>query len=362
MTGTAAFQHSAVGGVVPGLGPASAARLARLCSDAVARLQLDLTGSRILTEAASGPFASTALIAALAGAEAVCVTRSSRWGTAAEITAALGSLASSLGIRDRIHIHEGCASQVADGCDIVTNLGFVRPIDADIIKLLAPGAVVALMWEPWEFRPGEIDLDALAQHEVALIGTNESHPNIATLDYLGPAAGRLLLEVGVEIAHSRIAIIGSAPFGPALTRWLTDAGAILVDWSHDVDGDIDAIVIVEHRDPTPVFDENDEARLVKLARAGSTVAHICGTIDRQALRRIGFPVVPPQDAPFGVMTVSTAYAGPRAVVDLHAGGLRAAADVWHARRAGYDISRAEQVAVDNGFGLLLRRDLVETGA
>lgn len=51
------------------------ARMARLCRRAVSDMALDLSGLRVLTEAATGPFAATAAIAALAGAEVVAVAR-----------------------------------------------------------------------------------------------------------------------------------------------------------------------------------------------------------------------------------------------------------------------------------------------
>jgi hypothetical protein len=348
------FQATAVDGTEAALVAASAARLARLCQDAVHRFALDLSGAKVLTEAASGPFAATPLLAAMAGAQVTAVTRASRWGNVGTIRATIDNMAAQYGLQEWITIHEGAAREVAHGCDIVTNLGMVRPIGRDIISQLSPGAVVALMWEPWEFRPGEIDLGALAEYDVALIGTDESHPDVATLDYLGPAAGRLLLECGIEIAHAKIAIIGSAPFGPTVARWLNGAGAEIVSWQGEAAKDIDAVLLMEHRDPAPLFGSADHDRLAALREGGGVVLHICGTIDRAALQRMGLTIVPPHDAPFGAMTVSTAYAGPRAVVDLHAGGLRAAADVWHAQRRGESVEQALQGAESGGYGLRMK--------
>jgi hypothetical protein len=55
------------------------------------------------------------------------------------------------------------------------------------------------------------------------------------------------------------------------------------------------------------------------------------------------------------MTITTAYAGPRPVIDLHAAGLKAGGEVVRARRLGLDISSAIEESVRNGFGLAVER-------
>jgi hypothetical protein len=60
------------GDLRPGLNPA---RLAALMSEAVARCRLDLQGAVVLTEAASGPYVVTPVLAAVAGATKVLPTR-----------------------------------------------------------------------------------------------------------------------------------------------------------------------------------------------------------------------------------------------------------------------------------------------
>ena len=64
-------------------------------------MRLDLADIRVLTEAATGPFAATAFMASLAGAsEVVAVTRDSRWGTANDAIRAVRGLAEFAGIED----------------------------------------------------------------------------------------------------------------------------------------------------------------------------------------------------------------------------------------------------------------------
>ena len=85
----------------PGFAPQ---RLARLVRDAVAECHLDLSGRCVVTEAATGAYVVTPVIAALAGARRViAITRPTRYGTRSEVREATLELAARLGVdgRDR---------------------------------------------------------------------------------------------------------------------------------------------------------------------------------------------------------------------------------------------------------------------
>ena len=67
----------------PGLNPQ---RLVRLMRDAVERCELDLSGKVILTEAATGAYVVTPVLAVMAGAEKVfAVTKDTRHGTVQQV-------------------------------------------------------------------------------------------------------------------------------------------------------------------------------------------------------------------------------------------------------------------------------------
>lgn len=126
-------------------------RLRRLALRALDTFSLDLTGMRILTEAGSGPYVMTPLLAAMAGGRVRALTRDSRYGSAKDVRAHTLDLASHWGLAVDV-VTDRTAEYFADA-DIVTNLGFVRPIDRSVIDVLPPTAVIALMFEPWELRP-----------------------------------------------------------------------------------------------------------------------------------------------------------------------------------------------------------------
>jgi hypothetical protein len=333
-------------------------RLERLCRQAVSVMKIDLAGTRVLTEAATGPFATTAVIAALAGAvEVRAVVRDSRWGAADVAIDQVRILAEQCGVAERIVFSTKPPSESADGCDLVTNLGFLRPISRGILEKLSPHAAVSLMWEPWEFRADEIDCDALDELGIPLIATNEHHPEVRTFEYLGPTIGRLLFDAGIEIVNSRLVVIASDPFGAAIEKWLKSSGAAVTRASVatvDPDG-LDALVIAEHRDASLLLGSKSRILLEELARVGVPIIRLCGRVDILEAERLGVAIYPGTDVDAGAMTITTAYAGPRPVIDLHAAGLKAGGEVVRARRLGLDISSAIEESVRNGFGLAVER-------
>src|SRR5262249_6256269 len=115
---------------------------------------------------------------------------------------------------------------VADA-DVVTNSGHVRPLDAQLIDWMKPSAVIPLMYESWELRPGEVDLDACRRKRIRGAATNERHPDVDVLSYLGVMAVKLLVEAGVAIYRSNVLIVCDNAFAPFLRDGLTAAGALV---------------------------------------------------------------------------------------------------------------------------------------
>ncbi|GIX11200.1 hypothetical protein [Elioraea sp.] len=338
-------------------------RIERLVREAVDRMGLNLSGICVLTEAATGPFAATALAACLGGAaQVVAVARTTRWGSAEDAIGAVRDLAQRVGCIDRIRFVVDDAVDAASGCHLVTNVGHVRPIGRELVSRLAKPAAVALMWEPWEFRPADIDLDALREFDVPIIGTAETHPHVRTFDYLGPTVGRLLLNAGIEIMRSRLLVVGSDPFGSSVQDWLCRAGADAVrasisSWRHAVmsagQHPFDALLLLEHRDHTSLVTADDHGALAILAKWGAPIIRLCGVVDRSMIENAGATILPAHDVPTGMMSVTTAYAGPRPVVDLHTAGLKAASIVVRALRGGASPQAAVAAAVASGYGLSL---------
>ncbi|WP_426527689.1 hypothetical protein [Bradyrhizobium sp. McL0615] len=309
-------------------------RINRIMEAAISDFKLDLRGIGVLTEAASGYFATTPLLAALAGADPIfAVGRDSRYGSYEEIAREIEVWAEELKVGGRIIFQQGRPSLNQAKIDLVTNLGFVRPIDRSLLELLTSSAVVSLMWEPWEFRAEDIDIASCEHLGIPVLGTCETHPRLRTYDYLAFVAARLMLERGVEVFRSRIVIIGSDPFGSSIQKGLLEMSASEVALIRPDDGHVaelyarraspaDAVVIAEHRASEMVVGGARGIDPRELVRDGTVLVHICGNVDIESIRAFGLPIHPDPPAPYGKMTVTTDYAGPTPVIDLHAAGLK----------------------------------------
>lgn len=295
----------------------------------IAALELDLSGMTVITEAATGYYASTAVIAAMAGAAHVhAVGRDTRrYGSFEDAGSAVLSLADAAGVARRITVSRRAEPEMLTECDILTNSGHLRPITADMIAQLPDRAVIALMFETWEFRGTDLDLDACRDRGIRIAGVNERHPAVGVFPYLGPLCANLLGDAGLTLAGARCHLLCDNPFAPFIQQGLLDAGAsVVLGVSPCAPGGFTPDAVIVALDPfrNPRLDETD---LNALGDPGRDVllAQFWGDIDRDAARRVWRgPVWPPEEPPPGHMAVLLSDLGHEPIVRLQAGSLRAA--------------------------------------
>ena len=339
---------------------ANPTRVRRLVDEAVERFALDLNGLTVLTEAASGPFVVTALLAARSGGSVIAVTRDSAYGSADDIREYTLRWAGTLGVDDAVDVHVGMGADRAADADLVTNLGFVRPIDPSFVAGMRDGAAISLMCEPWEVRPQDVDLAACRAAGVPVLGTDERDPRVQTFRFVGMLALKLLLELDVEIVAGAIVVVSSDPFATPIVDLLRNAGGAvsLVDVTAGDDlrdesvlqacARADAVVVAEHRDRRTIIGDSTGIPVDALAAAGTAVAHIAGGVDdlEQRLRKH-----PAERAEPGCMAVTTDVLGPRPVIDLHAAGLRVGQALVEGMHTFADAAKAEAAAIETSPAL-----------
>jgi hypothetical protein len=306
----------------PGLDPR---RLVRLMREAVTRCELDLTGFTVLTEAASGAYVVTPVIAALAGADVCAVAGGNAYASDDEIRELTVGLARLAGVADRVEIVPAKAPSIVGAADIITNSGQVRPIDADTVSCMKPSAVVPLMYESWEYRGADVDLEACRERGIVVAGTNERHPAVGVFSYLGQMAVLQLHEAGIPVRGSRILLLCDNDFAPFIVRDLETAGAIVTlsprATAEVIPPDADAVVLALQPRTTAVFDAVD-AELLAREAPGAVLVQYWGDADRQALAAAGVPVWPPRPPSAGHMGVLPSAVGPEPIVRLQSGGLK----------------------------------------
>jgi hypothetical protein len=309
----------------PGL---NTARLAGLARAAAERGRIDLRGATVFTEAATGAYTVTPVLAALAGADRVyALTRSTAYGTVEEVAAETTILARAVGLGDRIEIVTEKRPDLIARADVVTNSGHVRPIDRRTVEWMKPGSVVPLMYEAWELRPGEVDLDACRARGVRVAGTNERHSDVDVFSYLGVMVVKLLVDAGVAVYRSRVLLVCDNPFTAYISGGLNSLGAAVAVTdalgSETQLGEFDAVVLATKPRPEIAIGSR-EAELIAVRNPGAVVAQLWGEIDRAALDSAGVSYWPKVGPKPGHMSVLPSAVGPEPIIRLQAGGLKVA--------------------------------------
>lgn len=333
----------------------------RLIDQAIAKLQLDLSDLVVLTEAATGHFVVTPLVAALAGAaQVLAITADSRYGTAEAAREQTTDLARRWHVERQIEVFTSRTDPRIAQADIVTNLGFVRPLDAPMLARLKPTAVIPLMFETWERRPADLDLDACRRRGLCVLGTNERDERLRIFDYVGEVAVKLATELDVELPDSHVIVVGGGEFGRGTMAAFKKAGAHATQ-VRPRDGQAlgdpaivgqlpqtDLLVFVEHEDRRMLLGPGglEINRLTELA-PHIAIVHISGAVDADALARSGIPHRPAVLAPPGRMSVTTAYLGPQPVIDLHAAGLKVGEAMARGMRQFGDVGKAVAFALEH---------------
>lgn len=299
-------------------------RVFRLIDQAINSFTLDLSGLIVFTEAASGNYVVTPLIAALAEAEKVfAITRDSIHGKAADVKEFTLKLAKMRNVDSRIEVVFNKAPDILRQADIVTNLGFVRPINKEMIEHLKPTSVIPLMWETWEFRELDLDLSCCWQKGIPVLGTSEEDLRVQTRKFIGALAVKLCFEAGLEVAGLRIFVLGNREFKEPIEAALSGVGAAIEREIAKLKK-LDLIVIAEHKDANKVIGQKGLITVKRLLKENPMIQilHICGNIDIEELKRANIKIYPQQIASFGYMSASTGYIGPKPVINLQTAGLR----------------------------------------
>ena len=345
-------------------------RIEKLIGDAIDTYELDLSGLTVFTEAANGNYVVTPLIAALAGSDRVfAITRDSGYGKAANIRNFTLELAKRWGVGDRIEVVYDKIPSILSQVDIVTNLGFVRPIDKSMIAHLKPTAVLPLMWETWEFREADLDLAECRRVGIMVLGTNERAVGLDLFTYVGYLAVKLAFELEIEIYRSKVVVIGSGVFGESSVKAFDkleahikyidlSAGASLeTESAKSTLRDVDLIVLVEHRNSVCLIGSEGQITVDELLALSPhvSIVHITGNINREEIDIAAIPCLPQKSAEPGYMSVTTDYLGPKPVIALHTAGLKVGEAMARARLTGLDPIEAEKKVLHDlpfamGFG------------
>jgi len=344
----------------------------------VTKYNLDLSDLVILTEAASGAYLLNPFIALAAGAQKViCRVKTSHYASAERVIKETLSIAEKEDCLERIIIKEELDLSDLSEVDIITNSGHLRPIHKGMISALKETAVIPLMWETWEFRDQDLNLDACKQKEILVLGTNESVPPCDMRKYSGMIGVKLALEAGLEIAGNKILLIGSTStlcqpikegleFLGAQTVWFSQNNPQShFDYEHlkayifENIKDFDGVLIAEHYYPELIFGHDGIVSFSTISQLNPDIkiGISCGNLDVDDLKKSGLHYFPKDIQPFGYMTYQSYHVGSLPVMDLFAAGLKVGEVMARARLKGMSLRESALYALNNSPAMDFEGDL-----
>lgn len=301
---------------------------------AIDKFELDLTGKRVLTEAATGNFVVTPVIAALAGAEEVyAFTKPTSHGTSAEVREQTRQLLDQAKDRKVIRIVEALDEVPLESIDILTNTGHLRPINASLVSRISSRCVIPLMWEPWEYRCADLDLAACKAKGIKVYGTNEEDPRLRTKEYIGYLVLLTLLQHQLTPLSARVLLVGGDKFVLPVKKVLNDNGyqyQCITNYHHLSDSVCsDVIVLLEHERNNLLIDADGMLLDKYPVKDDVLVIHVCGNVTAPNPSVNYFPK---KIRPFGYMSMTPDLVDNRVVIDLHTAGFKVAEGMLLANR------------------------------
>ena len=349
--------------------------IVRLIRRAIESTRLDLKGLRVLTEASVGYRRVTPAIAALAGADEVyavgrdSVTASRK--AAEEQTAYFAELAH---VGARVKLLSTRLQAPLETVDVVTDLPGVRPIDESTLRNVAETAAVTLMRGAAHWRAADVDVATCRRRGIAVAALDEEAIGLYRSAPQAVLSG--LLDLGVSITGSTVAVAGDGPACPYVVQALALLGArVLVaapesagrlalyggEKAGDALGDAlagrlpeaDALVLCPADAEARTIGPGTSIDATRLAAAAPHLS-VVGLDAETDLRTLGAAGLRcrPAGGPGGVFDLL-----PQAVVTQHTAGLKIAEVMTRARRRGSSPLAAEQLAAAEAYAELLGQDL-----
>jgi len=286
------------------------------------KFNLNLDTKIVLTEACTGVYSCTPIIADLAGAKKVyALAKETEYGTFQDIEKNFESYFNT-NLSSNIKIIKSL-NEIDEKIDIVTNSGFIRPIGKELLKYIDSKSVIALMYEPWEFRKSDIDIELMHKNNIKVYGTNEHDNRLMTMDYIGITVLYHLLDYKVtHFSKKRILILGTHDFTEPIERVLKQNN-YLVDIVNNYDNefqdyDVDIFIVAEHQDKREIIGTNEAYINKDKLNKDKKVIHICGNVD---FENVVFSHKPKEPKPFGFMSYRTDFVDDMALIDLQVASL-----------------------------------------
>jgi len=328
----------------------------------IKKYNLNLEGLTVFTEAASGNYMYTSMIAAAAGAKRVyAIASDSKYGKKELIKEQMLKEADSLKLDNVIEVVYEKHEKFLQECDIITNSGFIRPINRDMISKLKPTAVISLMWETWELRPDELDIQACQDYGILVLGTNEHHPSLNLFRTIGFKTCKLLFDNGFSVYEDNFLLISSGEYGNSIADFfdnnsvkydrITCDTTGLIEGINTVEniGKYDAVIVAELNYNVEIISEKGiiSGHKIKTENPLMKIIYICGVVDQENILSNKVDIFPHETCEFGHISITADYLGWRPVLELNTAGLKVGEAMAKGKNMGLSNDETISYALQN---------------
>ncbi|MDB5119081.1 MAG: hypothetical protein JWN56_299 [Sphingobacteriales bacterium] len=320
-------------------------------SKQVESLKLNLKGKVVLTEAATGAYIVTPILAALAGAKVYAYTKSTSYGSVSEVIRQTKQVYEDFDEAQLdITFIEKLTPELIYEADIITNSGHLRPLNKEKLQHAKDGLVIPLMYEAWEWRDADMDINYIKRRGFKVGATNERHPDVDVFNFLGDMAIKQIFDAGLCLFKNKFILICNNDFGPYIAKVISKMcdGLCVIDTDENkhkydlqnidwVGGfphinipekykDAEAVLFTAYPFVNTWIGKNGEPIKVKSFQDALTnpfILRYAGEIDTQAFKEAGISYFP-KHVPIGHMGILPSAIGYDPTIRLQAGGLKVA--------------------------------------
>lgn len=306
-------------------------RIITKINNGIKKLKLDLSNLIILTEVGSDNYVYTPIIAAMANAKLVyAFTKDSKYGLAKDNIEKCSEIINDIGLNHKIkfivnEINENHIREV----DMITNSGFLRPLNSDLLIHAKKNLVIPLMYEKWEFRNSDIDINYCLENNIKVAGTWESHPLLKIFEHVGILALKMTFNAGYEVLNNKIIVWSNDDFGKVIKNYFIKSGAnevILTNNESDLMNNlnkVDFIFICDYKEKREYGTKEffDFKELIKINKDFGVI-HLYGKINYKKNYKILSNIFPYFNGYSNVMSYTLDYVGLNPLINLQIAGFK----------------------------------------
>jgi NH3-dependent NAD+ synthetase len=338
----------------------------------IKNFNLDLTNLVVITECASGFYAYNTFVPILATAKKViAVSKTTSYGTFEENKKNIGSLAKKLNIDiSNLEVVEKIEEYHLKEADIITNSGLVRPITAEMMTQMKNTAVIPLMWETWEFRESDLDLESAVKNDILVLGTKETSKEIDMRGYAGVLGLAVLVYLNLEVYKTKVVLFGNEVLGNAIAEtfeknnveylWFVNSPINENQKSYKELGNYkniiksyDVVLFAEHSYRDEILTKEHGLTLQDLNHLNEEIkiGLIAGNINQEELINSSLEYFPKKIMPAGYMSFQPYHMGAKPVIELFSAGLKIGEQMARCRLNGMSLEDTINFMTTKSFAM-----------